>query len=163
MSEAMILTVLYLAGILVLVAEIFIPSHGILTVVGIGLLVAGIVRTFMDFGREAGVVAVLACMIVVPCMAGVAIRYWHRTPFGRRISPPNPVLSTADVGVPVADLERLVGQTGKAVSTLRPVGVCDFGGQRVSCVAELGMIAPGTTVQAVRVSGPNLAVIEKKT
>jgi len=162
MSGALVLAIIFTAGILLLVAEIFIPSHGILSVLGVGLLTWGVVRTFVDYGRGAGVVTVLACLIVLPTMAFVAIKYWHRTPIGKRISPPNPVLTSADVGVPVEELERLVGQTGKALSALRPSGVCDFGGTRISCVAEFGLIDAGAEVEAVRILGSNLAVVEKK-
>ena len=162
MSEPLILAIIFAAGIVVLVAEIFIPSHGILSVLGIALLITGVVRTFMDYGRGPGVVAVLGCMIVVPALAFVAIKYWHQTPIGKLISPPNPVLTSADIGVPVEELERLVGQTGRTLSPLRPSGICDFSGKRVSCVAEFGLIDAGVQVEAVRVSGSNLAVVEKK-
>jgi len=162
MAEPLILALIFTAGILVLVAEIFIPSHGILSLVGLALLATGVVRTFMEYGRGTGVVAVLACMIVVPAVAFVAIKYWHRTPIGKMISPPNPILTSADIGVPVEELERLVGQTGKALSALRPAGICDFNGKRVSCITEFGLIDAGVAVEAVRISGSNLAVVEKK-
>lgn len=162
MSEPLILAIIFAAGILVLVAEIFIPSHGILSLVGLALLGTGVVRTFMEYGRGTGVVAVLTCMIVVPAMAFVAIKYWHQTPIGKLISPPNPILTSADIGVPVEELERLVGQTGKALSALRPAGICDFNGKRVSCITEFGLIDAGAAVEAVRISGSNLAVVEKK-
>ena len=42
MSELTVLIVLYLVGMFILLAEIFIPSHGILSIAGIGFLVAAI-------------------------------------------------------------------------------------------------------------------------
>jgi membrane-bound ClpP family serine protease len=56
----------------------------------------------------------------------------------------------------------MIGQTGRCVSPLRPVGVCDFGGRRVSCLAEYGLIESGATVVGTRITGGNLAVVEKK-
>ena len=162
MSEIAILVALYAVGVMLLVAEIFIPSHGILSVVGIGFLVAAVVKTFNYGGREAGVVAVLACLVFVPTFAIIAIKYWHRTPIGRLIAPPNPVLSAADTGVPVAQLSELVGQTGRTVSPLRPVGVGEFRGRRVSCVAEFGMVEADVIVEATGIKGSNLVVVEKK-
>ena len=47
-------------------AELFIPSHGILTLVGLGFLVAGIVSTFQQYGQTAGTIAVFACLISLP-------------------------------------------------------------------------------------------------
>lgn len=162
MSDVAILMLLYSVGVVILVLEIFIPSHGVLSVAGIGFLIAAIVRTFSYGGREAGIVAVFACLIFVPGFALVAIKYWHLTPVGRRIAPPNPVITTADTSVPVEEMSRLIGQTGRSLTPLRPVGICEFAGKRVSCVAEFGMIETGVTVEAIRISGSNLAVQEKK-
>lgn len=162
MSDVAILVVLYALGMLLLVAEIFIPSHGILSLVGIGFLVAAVVKTFDVGGREAGVIAVFACLVIVPTFAFVAIKYWHRTPIGKRIAPPNPVMTAADAGVPVEELGHLVGRTGRTISPLRPVGVCEFDGRRVSCVTEFGMVEADVTVESTGIKGGNLVVVEKK-
>ena len=163
MSDVAILMLLYSVGVVILVLEIFIPSHGVLSIAGVGFLIAAIVKTFSYGGREAGIVAVFACLIFVPTFALVAIKYWHLTPVGRRIAPPNPVITTADTSVPVEEMSRLIGQTGRSATPLRPVGICEFGQKRVSCVVEFGMIDTGVTVEAIRISGSNLAVQEKKT
>jgi membrane-bound serine protease (ClpP class) len=158
-----IVTLLYGVGLLMLVAEIFIPSHGVLTLAGLGFLVVAVVKTFSYGGREAGVIAIFACSVFLPAFAFVAIKYWRRTPIGRRIAPPNPVVTAADTSVPVEELTRLIGQTGRSTTPLRPVGICDFDGKRISCVAAFGIIEAGTAVEGVRLVGSNLAVEEKKT
>ena len=163
MSDLAVLIVLFAVAVLMLVAEIFIPSHGVLSVVGLGLLVGAIAKTFSYAGREAGIVAVFASAVLVPTFALVAIKYWHRTPIGRRIAPPNRSLTTADTSVPVEALSRLIGQTGRTETPLRPVGICKFDGKRVSCVAEFGMVEAGVEVEGVRIVGANLAVERKKT
>lgn len=162
MPEWGILILFFAVGVAMLVAEIFIPSHGVLSVVGLGFLIAAVVKTFSYGGREAGIIAVFACLIFVPAFAFVAIKFWHRTPIGRRIAPPNPTLTADDTSIPVEELGRLVGQTGRCETPLRPVGICEFNGKRVSCITEFGMIEAGVTVEAVGISGANLAVQEKK-
>ena len=162
MLDMAILLLLYGVGILMLVAEIFIPSHGVLSVSGLGFLIAAVVKTFMYGGREAGVVAILACLVLLPLFAFVAIKYWRLTPIGRRIAPPNPVLTASDTSIPGEELSRLIGQTGRSATPLRPVGICEFNGRRISCIAEFGIIDAGTTVQGIRIAGSNLAVEEKK-
>ena len=89
MSELTILIVLYFVGMFILLAEIFIPSHGILSIAGIGFLIAAIVKTFQYGGQNAGAIAILACMVILPVLAFLSIKYWHRTPIGQLISPPN--------------------------------------------------------------------------
>jgi membrane-bound ClpP family serine protease len=161
MSGIGILILLYAVGVLLLVAEIFIPSHGILTVAALGFLIYAVVKTF-DYGRGVGSFAVMACLIFIPAFAYFAVKVWHRTPLGKRISPPNPVHQIEETSVPLADLRALIGRTGKTISPLRPVGVCEFGGKRVSCVAEMGMIEAGVTVEGVGIKGASLTVVEKK-
>ena len=162
MSDVAILVLLYGLGVLILVAEVFIPSHGILTVVGLGLLIAGVVQTFSYAGRDAGIIAIFACLVFVPAFAILAIKYWHRTPIGKLIAPPNPTLTAADTSVPIEEINSLIGKTGRTVSPLRPVGICDFNGRRVSCVAQFGMVEAGVAIEGVGLSGTNLAVVEKK-
>ncbi len=162
MSEMAILFIFYGVGVLMLIAEIFIPSHGVLTLAGLGFLVAAIVKTFSYGGREAGVVAILACLVFLPVFAFVAIKYWPHTPIGRRMAPPNPILTAADTSVPVEKLNRLVGRTGLSKTALRPVGICEFDGQRISCVSEYGIIEAGTAVRGTRIAGSNLTVEEMK-
>ena len=162
MSELTVIILLYLVGMFILLAEIFIPSHGILSIAGIGFLVAAVVKTFQYGGQNAGAIAILACMLTLPVLAFFAIKYWHRTPFGRLISPPNRQLTVDDIGVPVEELQRLIGQTGRTVSTLRPVGICEFNGKRVSCIAESGMVEAGVSVEGIGMSGADLTVVEKK-
>ena len=163
MSEIAIIALLFGAGVLVLIAELFIPSHGVLTFVGIALLVAGVVQTYSYGGEKAGAISVIACLVVLPVFVLVAIKVWPRTWVGRRIAPPNPVATTRDSSVPVEEISRYIGQTGRSLSTLRPVGICEFNGRRVSCVAEFGMLDAGVAVQGLRVLGGQLAVQEKMT
>lgn len=158
MSEVGVIVLLFAAGVLLLMADIFLPTHGILTVSALGLLTWAVVRTFQHGGSQAGLLSVLACLVFLPTFAYGAVRFWPRTPIGRRIAPPNPIVTAYDSSVPTAELEALLGRTGRCVSTLRPVGVCDFDGQRVSCVSEFGMVDAGTPVLAVRIEGANLAV-----
>ena len=148
---------LYLIGTGILVAEIFIPSHGVLGVAGLGIFGAAIYMTFRQ-SETAGYIALLISLAFLPTMAVMAIRYWHRTPMGRKISPPNPVLTAADTGDWEAKLSPFVGKIGKSLSPLRPVGTCEFDGQRLECIAEMGMIERDQPVKAVAIRGRNLAV-----
>jgi len=163
MSEVGIIILLFTAGVLVLIAELFLPSHGSLTVIGLGLIVAGVVQTFRHGGDRAGGIATIACLIGLPVFAMAAVRIWPKTWVGRRIAPPNPVISDRDTSVPVEEISRYIGQTGRSLTSLRPVGICEFQGRRISCIAEFGMVDAGVTVEGLRVSGANLGVEPKRT
>lgn len=158
MTGLTLIILLFTAGILVLIAELFVPSHGVLSVVALGLLIAGIVKTFQYAGQGAGLMATLACLIGLPIFAAAAIKIWPRTWVGRRMAPGNPVITDRDTSVPVEEISRYIGQSGRAVTQLRPVGFCEFHGRRIPCIAEFGLIEAGASVEGIRLSGGNLAV-----
>ena len=160
MSEVTILILLFGGGVLVLVAELFLPSFGVLSVLGVFLLIFGVARVFSVFGRGPGIAAIAASVVLLPTLAYAGAKFWARTPLGRRIAPPNPVLTSSDTSVPVEKLSALVGTDGQSLSVLRPVGVCDFGGQRVSCMAQFGLIESKRRVKGVAITGGNLVVVE---
>ena len=50
------------------------------------------------------------------------------------------------------------------MTPLRPVGMCDFAGQRLECVAESGYNDRNRTVEMIKVEGTQLTVrIKEKT
>lgn len=161
MPDITLLILLYAVGLVMLLAEIFIPSHGVLTVAGLGFLFAAVAKTFSYAGREAGIVAIFACLVFLPVFAYLSVKYWPHTPIGRRIAPPNPVLDEEDPSTPAIKLGKLVGETGRAVSPLRPSGICVFNGRRITCVAEHGIIEADCEVEAIGIRNGNLAVRAK--
>jgi len=55
-------------------------------------------------------------------------------------------------------LSKLLGRTGRVLTTMRPVGMCDFDGRRVECVAESGFVRKDEQVKAIRVDGTQVTV-----
>lgn len=147
---------LYGLGLLLLLGDFFLPSHGVLTLASFALLGYAVYLTF-QVNTNAALLSMLALVIFVPSMLYFAVKTWHRTPIGRMISPPNPVLSDAD-RLPVEELRAVLGMRGEAITTLRPVGVCQFEERRLECVAESGMIPAGARVEAVRLSDRSVVV-----
>lgn len=133
---------LYLVGLALLVGEVFLPAGGVLGLVG-GACVLGGIGVALVVQPVWGVIALLATVVAAPLGWAAFVRLWPKTPVGRRI-----VLRPVDAVVqrpPVA-----VGQTGTAVSDLRPIGVCEFpGGHRVEARSELGIIPARAAVTVV--------------
>ncbi|MCG3136589.1 MAG: hypothetical protein HJJLKODD_00423 [Phycisphaerae bacterium] len=158
MSATVLVLVLFLAGLLVLVAEIFIPSHGLLSIVGLGFLAAAVYQAYTHISNPAGHWTFAAVLIVVPTMAWIAVKTFHYTPWGKKLAPPNPVVQVNDFAPELQQLKSLIGQQGRSITPLRPVGTCIFTEQRVNCVAESGMLATGTEVVAIDLRGNSLVV-----
>ncbi len=157
MEPVLSLIILYAVAILLLVAEIFLPTHAVLSALGFGILCWAVYQTFL-LSEAAGYVALVLVAILLPTMILVAIRTWHRTPIGRRISPPNPVLTAEDAGGRPDLLRPFVGQIGTTLTPLRPVGECRFGQEKVECVSESGMVDRGVVVRAVGIMNMTLVV-----
>lgn len=156
MENALPITLLFLAGIALLVVDIFLPSHGVLTLASLCLLGYGLYLCY-QISETAALGALAGIAVVVPTLLYIAVRTWHRTAIGRKIAPPNPVLSDED-RLPLAELEAMIGSQGRALTQLRPVGTCVFDGKRVEAMAEHGMISPNMVVEAVGLSGRTVIV-----
>ncbi len=160
MNDATALTLLYAVACVILVLEIFIPSQGILTIVGLGTLIAAIVITFQTYGSTGGMIALVASLIVIPAAAIVTVQIFPHTAVGRRVVPPNPVYTRSDFGVDTSEMEAVVGKVGRSLTPLRPVGACEFDGRRLECLCDSGMIDAGCAVRAVGLRGRLLEVAE---
>lgn len=147
---------LYVVGSVILIAELFLPAHGLLGLVGVGVLGYGLYETFL-LDAAAGLAGLVVLAIILPTGLIIAVKNWHRMPVGRRISPPNPKL-TDKHRMPVDDLKPLIGRRGRSLTLLRPVGTCIFDGRRVECKAEHGMIARNVEVEALRLIDRTLSV-----
>lgn len=150
------IAILYGVATMVLLADLFVPSSGILMLLGLGLFGFGLYEAF-QISMTAGIVNAIVLVIALPTGLIIAVRNWHRTPIGKRISPPNPTLTQQD-RLPVSELTNLLGSTGRSVTLMRPVGICEFDGKRLECKAESGLIASGVDVEAVRLSDRTIVV-----
>jgi membrane-bound ClpP family serine protease len=144
---------LCLAGAVLLFGlELLLPSHGILGVLAAATLLTGVGACFW-VDRWLGLGVLVATLALAPMVFTGAMRIWPRTPIGKRM-----VLPPIDGSVarpPVA-----VGQTGIAVSELRPGGTADFNGERVEVICEHGIIPPRTGVRVVSFEN-NRPIVER--
>ncbi|MBL8795890.1 MAG: hypothetical protein JNM56_18445 [Planctomycetia bacterium] len=142
---------LIVIGVLLLLAELFLPS-GLLLVLGLVAILFGIGVPFYYGDSTTGVVALVGVVVIVPALV---VFLWHwgaRTWMSRRL-----FLHSQDEDVTVAqmpviaELEQLRGRFGRAMSPLRPSGAVDFDGRRIDCISEGMPIEPGSWVRCIDV------------
>ena len=137
-------------GLGLLVAEVFLPSGGMLGVLAATSLaaswfVASAGWTTPNY-RWAGLEATLVCATWLATMYGLP-----RTRLGRRVylQPP----TTADLDD--RNFRRTVGdhlgQSGRTLTPLRPSGMIDVDGRRIEAMAEFGLIEVGAIVTVIAV------------
>ncbi|MHC5110404.1 MAG: NfeD family protein [Planctomycetota bacterium] len=161
MPDTFVLFIMFSLGAATLIAEFFIPSHGILTMVALTLLGIAVYMTFEQHGREAGVSSLVVCAVAIPTLFYLAVKHWRQTAIGRKVAPPNPTITNEDTSVPVQEINDMIGRVGTSVSPLRPVGICEFDGHRLSCISKFGVIEAGVEVEGVGIEGANLTVTPK--
>jgi membrane-bound serine protease (ClpP class) len=152
-------------GILLLVAELFIPSGGIFFVISLSAIIIGVTMTFLA-GNDpmVGMVTLVAVLIAVPVIGGMMLHYWPRSRMGRRFFLNSPVQDATIASMPVhLELEALRGRFGRTVSPLRPSGVVEFDGRRIDSLSEGMLIEPGRWVRCidVRTGKVIVRVVEK--
>jgi len=159
MNTLLLVALLLLAGLGVMVLEVFVPSGGILGFASVAALLAGIVTAFVALGPLAGLVAVAVVLVAAPALLGLALKVFPETPLGRRVMPPPP--DAADL-VPDADRRRraraLVGRAGRVVSDLVPWGRVEIEGDQFDAVSEGGPIDAGAAVEVVAAQGTAVVV-----
>lgn len=133
---------LAVAGLLLIGAEMLLPAHGLIGILGLASLCGAIGCGFW-VNQYVGLASLIGVVLFTPLAWGLWVKIWPRTPLGKRM-----VLQTI-AGDVAPQAGVAIGQTGLAVSELRPFGVCEFDGARLEAFSEHGIIAAGKKVVAV--------------
>lgn len=147
------------AGLILLIAEVFVPSGGLIGFLAVGLLIISLWQAFAISSMTGGIF-LLALIGLLPATLALAVHLWPRTPMGKWIflRPPEPDDVAPESTGP--RLDHLIGQFGRTLTPLRPSGMVDFEGRRLDGLAESGLIASGTLVRAVQLRNGQLIVRE---
>jgi len=156
MSAYVLPVVLQLLGIGVIVVEIFVPSFGLLTVLSAGMLLYSLYLVFTTISVNAGLVFVGVDIFVIPVVLVMAFNALGASSWSlhKTLSRKEGVASQSP------DLAAWVGQTGVAVTNLRPSGTVMIGDNRLDAVTDGEYVDAGTPVTVTLVSG-NRMVVEK--
>ena len=151
-----LIVALIVVGLLLIAAEVFLPGL-ILGTIGLLCLVTSVVFVFLQYGTSAGVLAAF----VVGGLTIVGFVLWlflfPRTFIGRRI-----MLRTSQPADRTAEEHRsLVGETGEAITPLRPSGTARIGGKRVDVTAVGDFLEQGAAIVVVAADGMRVAVRRK--
>lgn len=134
--------ILFVIGAALIVADLVLPSHGILSITGLLGILGGVVVCFV-IGPWTGSAALGGTLAAGPLAWMWFVRVWPTTRMGRKMVLPGPAT------VPLLPLDVQIGQQGTCISELRPAGLCEFNGRRLEVVSQLGMVPAGTRVIVV--------------
>jgi len=148
---------LYFACAFLIIAEVFVPSGGLISVCALACLIGGIV-IFFNHSTTVGWIGVAISIIMIPSVLVTAYKIFPKTRFGKSVTLTPPQRQPGDAIADTAELKEMLGAVGLVFTPLRPVGTCDFSGQRLECVAESGYVDKGKKVKVIHVEGTQLTV-----
>ncbi len=146
--------ILQLIGVVVLIAEIIIPSGGILSIITVGLMGYSLFLVFTTISTLAGMVFVIADIIMFPIVLFVGIKLLAKSPATLKTS-----LSKANgFSSQSEELVEFMGLTGEAVTDLRPAGTAVINNRRVDVVSRGEYIDKGAGIVVLEVEGNRVVV-----
>lgn len=147
-----------LAGIGLMVVEVFTPGFGLPGISGIILSIVAVAMTWGNFGGLAALgmtVIILAVMAIVVSMA-------LRSAASGRLSKSGFILKDTESlenGYSASgDLEVFLGREGVTTTALRPTGIAEFDGVRLNVLTEGDFMQVNTQVRIASVDGSKILV-----
>lgn len=159
--------VLFGIGVMLLLAELFvIPGFGVAGIAGVILVVGSLLASLIGnvgFHFPSGtaitsaVLTMAVTLVLVVAFIASLGRYLPRSArFNQLVLGPE---LTSATGYTSADtVDRLVGQTGVTLTSLRPSGAAEIGGERVDVLTAGEFIAKGMPVRVVSARGSRVVV-----
>lgn len=147
--------ILAILAVVIFVAEIFLPSGGLLGIAAVACVAASVVLCFI-INRWLGAGVSIALLILAPFLWMAGISLWQRSPVGKRLT-----LTTTVGELPAPHV--LVGATGVTITELRPMGECEVGEARIESQSEMGVVIPaGRKVKVLSIASGVATVREIK-
>lgn len=158
MNDSLFLPIiLQLVGVVVIIAEIILPSGGILSIVALGVFGYSLFIVFNEISMTIGFSFVAADLILIPVLVIVGLKLLARSPVTLRKT-----LSRKEgVSSQSSELESYVGTQGNAVTDLRPAGIAFINGKRVDVVTRGEYLEKDSAIIVTAVTG-NQIIVRKK-
>ena len=147
-----LLLTLLIAGIALLLAEVFLPGM-VAGVLGVVCLLGVAVVGFAELGPNAGSLILLAELAVGTVLTVLWMRYFPQTSLGKKY-----ILDSSSGSHPSLRPERWLEHEGLALTDLRPAGSARLNGEKVDVLTTGEHLEAGTRVRVVRVDGSSVFV-----
>ena len=158
MNPLILVILIQLVAAAVLIAEVIIPSGGLLGILAAGLIGYSLYTVFTDVSVNAGYVFLIADVVALPVIVLAGLKMLAKSPAALRTE----LSSSAGVTSQSADLETYLGKTGLAETNLRPSGIALIEDRRVDVVSRGEYIDKGAEIVVAAVTG-NQIIVEVKT
>lgn len=142
-------------GLLLLVAEMFVPGFGVAGSAGLVMLIIGIILTARN--TMEALVMIIILLAIVGLLLAILLNSANRGKLSR-ILVLNDALKHDEGFSSTEDMTYFVGREGLATSVLRPAGTGVFDGLRLDVVTDGTYIEKDTPIRIVSVTGRRIVV-----
>ncbi len=148
--------VLQIIGVIVIIAEIILPSGGILSIIAISVLGFSLFKAF-SISSNIGMIFSVVDIIMIPLLVLLGLKLLAKSPVTLRktLAKKDGVVSQKD------SMDKLLNESGVAVTDLRPAGSIRIHDKKIDAVTQGEYIAKDTLVHVVKVTGNQIIVKEK--
>ena len=152
--ELILPIILQLIGVGVIIAEIIIPSMGMLALIAISLFAYSLYTVFTEVSPTVGMTMLVADLVIVPVLLMIGIKMLARSPatLKAQLSKEEGYSSQRET------LKKLKNRKGRAATDLRPAGGAVIDGNRTDVITRGEYIEKGTEVIVISV-GSNQVVV----
>lgn len=144
-------------GVVLLAAEFFLPTGGVLVVAALGCFAAAVGLILLYGTHAEAIAAVIALCVGVPVAGSVLFYGWRRLALKPGLDSDTKA-ATAGTAPEVAELDRLKGRYGRTVSPMRPSGTVEIDGRRIDAMTEGRMLDANVWVKCVEVRAGRVIV-----
>lgn len=154
------IVVLFLAGILLLAIEVFVPSM-VVGVIGSLAIIAGVVTAFTLYGASGGMFALLCGGLLLGVTLYLEFVVLPKTKLAKQLSMHTTLAGTSQPVV--ADLAAVLDQQGETVTPLSPSGYVRLQGRQYEAFSQSGYLAKGVAVRVTGLDNFRLIVTKNQT
>lgn len=156
-STILLPIILQVVGVIVIIAEIILPSGGLLSVLAAGIFGYSLYIVFNDVSTSVGFFFVTADAILIPILVIVGLKLLAKSPATLRKT-----LSREDgVTAQSSELDKYIGMEGTAITDLRPSGTAIINGKRVDVVSRGVYLDKDAEIVVSTITG-NQIIVRKK-
>lgn len=147
-----LLLTLLIAGVALLLAEVFLPGM-VAGVLGVVCLLGAAGVGFAEFGPKTGSLILMAELLAGTGLTILWMRFFPKTPLGQKY-----ILDSATTAQAPAAMQAWIGRECIALTDLRPAGSARYRGEKVDVMTSGEHLESGTRVKVVRVDGSSIFV-----
>lgn len=147
----------FLAGVLMIIVEILLPTVGLLAGLGVAAMLYSIV---LALGGDIGALAALGIALVISIVLFLLIvsrlpssKLWNKIVLQKSAR-------TEEGYVSAMGEKGLIGKTGEVLTELRPAGTARIDGRPVDVISEGAFIQKGKRIVVLSVNGSRVVVRE---